>query len=264
MVANETLACAKCNTSYPVANGKIYFVTPPEHNTRSSNIKHKLRKILGRRYNDAVRLLGPGFPINKRRLLLDQINPSTNLVVDLGSGTERVAPGVVTVDLFDYPEVDIVCDLRYLPFQRESVDGFMTTSVLEHLEHPDRLLEKIFDCTRPGGIGVHSFPFLFPFHEAPGDFTRYTHAGAAILFARWTVKKLFNVTGPISALNTVAVEFASTLLSCGNGKIKEGMYLVFGAMLSPLKYLDAFFVDKASFLSVSAMLCAVVEKPSRN
>ena len=140
----------------------------------------------------------------------------------------------------------------------------MTTSVLEHVPDPAGLIDKMFFCTKVGGIGIHSFPFLFPFHESPGDFTRYTHAGARILFSKWGVRRLFNVTGPITAFNLITAEFMSTGLSFGNGRIKEALYLAIGALLSPIKYLDFPFVDNARFLSVSAMLCAVVEKPSRN
>ena len=90
---NDALFCAPCNANYPVRNGKIYFVAPPPHKTTASDIKHGLRRLLGNKYNKAVRILGPGFPINKKKLLFESIDNQAGLVVDLGSGTGESLPG---------------------------------------------------------------------------------------------------------------------------------------------------------------------------
>jgi SAM-dependent methyltransferase len=257
-----SLVCAHCRTDYPVENGKIYFTRPPAHGTAASDIKHWLRLALGSRYNRVVRTVGPGFPVNKWKLLTENIDPTRNLVVDLGSGTERIHPDLITLDLFDYPEVDIVCDLRALPFREGSLDAFMTTSVLEHIDDVPALVDRILACTRDGGIGIHSFPFLFPFHESPYDFVRYTHMGAEVLFKKWKIRRLFNAAGPITVFNTMIIEFLSSLLSMGSGRAKEAIYLGLSLCLFPLKYLDLFFVNRPRFLSISAVLCVVAEKPS--
>ena len=208
-------------------------------------------------------MLGPGYPLNKKRILVENVDPTQAIVVDLGSGTERIDPNVITVDLFDYPEVDIVCDLQALPFRNESVDAFITTSVLEHLEDVPGLIRKTFNCTRAGGLAIHSFPFLYPFHEAPYDFVRYTHMGAASLFKEWTVRRLFSAAGPITIFNVLTVEFFSSLLSFGNGKLKEALHLGLGAVLSPFKYLDLLFINRKQFRAMSAILCVVAEKPKK-
>jgi uncharacterized protein YbaR (Trm112 family) len=256
-----SLWCEGCRAVYPIRDGKIYFLEPPVHETQAGEIKDWLRRRLGRQYNRVVQLLGPGLPRNKKKMLLDNVDPQSQVVVDLGSGTERVHPDVITLDLYDYPEVDIVCDLQSLPFGAEKVDAFMTASVLEHVEDVPRLVEKMFVATRVGGVGIHSFPFLFPFHEAPRDFVRFTHMGAASLFKKWKVRRLFNSAGPITLLNTIIAEFFSTLLSFGNGRAKEILYLGACAVLFPFKYLDFLFINRARFLSVSAILCIVVERP---
>jgi SAM-dependent methyltransferase len=257
----DSLGCGKCEAAYPVRDGKIYFAQPPTHHTQASDIKEWLRRRLGAHYNRAVRVFGPGLPRNKRKILLQNVDPRLSAVVDLGSGTERVHPDVITLDLFDYPEVDIVCDLQLLPFAAGQMDAFVTASVLEHIEDVPALVDKMFVCTRPGGIGIHSFPFLFPFHESPRDFVRYTHMGAASLFKRWTIRRLFNSAGPITVLNTTMVELLSTLLSFGNGPAKEAVYLGLCVLMFPFKFLDMLFVDRPRFLSASAILCIVVEKP---
>jgi SAM-dependent methyltransferase len=255
------LACLKCGRRYPVKNHKIYFMEPPAYTTAASNLKHRLRGMLGSHYKRAVRLFGPGLPRNAKKLLLQYIDPRENCVVDLGAGVERIHPNVLTVDLFDYPEVDIICDLRTLPFADENVDAFLTSSVLEHIENGSALVDDMYRCTRAGGVGIHSVPFLFPFHEAPYDFVRYTHVGLRSLFGNWQVLRLYNAAGPITLANTVAVEFFSTLLSFRINRLKEFLYLFLGFIASPLKLLDIIFINRDSFLSVSAILCIVVKKP---
>jgi SAM-dependent methyltransferase len=257
----ESLVCVVCTADYPVRNRKIYFVTPPAHETQASDIKHWLRQHLGAHYKRAVRILGPGLPLKKRQLLLENIDPSRSIVVDLGSGTERVHADVVTCDLFDYREVDIVCDLRTMPFAEGQVDMFMTSSVIEHVEDVPALVGSMFASTRPGGIGIHSFPFLFPFHESPHDYIRFTHMGAAVLFREWKIRRLFNSAGPVTLFNTVAIECLSSMLSFNNGRLKEAIYLALCALFFPLKYLDKLFVDRPRFLACSAILCVIVERP---
>jgi hypothetical protein len=259
--AAAALCCDGCRAAYPVRDRKIFFREPPAHETQAGGIKDWLRRRLGRQYNRAVLLFGPGFPRNKRKILLDHVDPQSHVVVDLGSGTERVHRDVITLDLYDYPEVDIVCDLECLPFGVEKIDAFTTASVLEHIEDVPSLVEKMFVSTRIGGVGIHSFPFLFPFHEAPRDFVRFTHMGAASLFKKWTVRRLFNSAGPVTLLNTIIAEFFSILLSFGNGRAKEALYLGACAALFPFKYLDFLFINRPRFLSLSAILCIVVERP---
>jgi hypothetical protein len=258
---DDALTCITCQEHYPVRGGKIYFASPPPHKTQASDFKHRLRQLLGARYKAAVRFFGPGFPWSAKKLLLENADPTVMAVVDLGSGTERLHVDVITLDLFDYPEVDIVCDLQTLPFGVGKVDAFITTSVIEHIEDAAGLVDKLFERTRAGGIGIHSFPFLFPYHEAPGDFARFTHMGARALFKKWNVRRLFNCAGPVTLLNTSAVEFFSSLLSFGNNRVKEVIYLGFCALVFPFKYLDVLFINRPRFLSTSAVLCIVIDKP---
>lgn len=56
-------------------------------------------------------------------------DPATAVVVDLGADTQRIHPDVITLDLFDYDEVDIVCSLDRRPFK-----AALVSSSSPHLE----------------------------------------------------------------------------------------------------------------------------------
>jgi hypothetical protein len=258
---SDALVCEACGASYPVRNRKIYFDEPPRHETAEAGIKEWLKHKLGPVYAVIVKIVAPVYPFSPRRFVLDHIDPAQNIVVDLGCGTQRIHTAIITVDLFDYDNVDIVCRLEKLPFRDNSVDAFSSIAVLEHVEDAFGIVRQIAEKTKPGGLSLHLIPFLYHFHESPRDYLRVTHMGAKNLFKGWTCLEVFNATGPISLFLMHFIEFASIVVSFRNGKAKEAVYLGLSALLFPIKYLDAFFVRREAFLSMAPTLCITVKKP---
>lgn len=72
---------------------------------------------------------------------------------------------------------DIFADGALLPFQDESFDTVLLLEVLEHVSRPGRVLTEIQRVLRPGGTLLLSMPFLYPLHDAPYDYQRYTSPG---------------------------------------------------------------------------------------
>lgn len=260
-LAEISLHCSGCGTEYPIRNGKIYFVTPPPHDAKGTDIKDRLKRILGNSYKLAVALVGPIFPFNAKRELLKHIDPEKCVVVDIGSGPERIHPSVVTMDLFDYDSVDIVCNVDTLPFADCSIDGFVSLSLMEHVENPSALVVALKNATVAGGIGLHHIPFLYHFHESPRDYFRFTHMGLDILFRNWTIVKKFGTAGPFSLFVTLIVEILSNLFSFGNERLKESIYLLLCVFTFPIKFLDVFLLRCPRFLSTAPAICIVVKKP---
>jgi SAM-dependent methyltransferase len=168
---------------------------------------------------------------------------------------------MICIDLFDYDAVDVVCDLAALPFKPCSVDAFVSRSVLEHLPDPEKVVRGFYQCTRPGGMGLHLIPFLFPFHASPCDFHRYTHKGQEILFKDWNIVRQTNATGPVTLGLITGIELLSILFSFGSEKLKPYVYLLLCGLLFPLKYLDVFFVGRKSFLTLAPTIVLVLRKP---
>jgi SAM-dependent methyltransferase len=54
------------------------------------------------------------------------------------------------------------------------VDCALCTEVLEHCPDPLALLREVHRVLKPGGILVLTLPFLWPLHEVPHDWCRYT------------------------------------------------------------------------------------------
>lgn len=64
-----------------------------------------------------------------------------------------------------------------LPFDDSTADLVLCTEVLEHLHTPAKALSEMYRVLKPGGKLVITVPFLWPEHEAPVDFYRYTQWG---------------------------------------------------------------------------------------
>lgn len=78
---------------------------------------------------------------------------------------------------------DIFADAQQLPLSADAVDHVLLLDVLEHLPDPDRCLTEIRRVLKPGGTLTIQVPFLYPLHDAPLDFHRWTvhglHSAAA-------------------------------------------------------------------------------------
>lgn len=72
---------------------------------------------------------------------------------------------------------DVYGDAQSLPFADESTDGVLLLDVMEHLPQPDNCLGEIERVLVKGGVLIIAVPFLYPIHDAPLDFRRWTLYG---------------------------------------------------------------------------------------
>ena len=243
-------------------SGKIFFITPLSQVDELDIIKGRLKNLFGSFYHKILRPgLSPSFPFGLRGYLMAEFDLRSKIVIDLGSGNNKIHEDVFTVDVMNYENVDIVCDMRQLPFRAGSIDVFGTSSALEHVPELQTVLNEIDVATRPGGRGIHITPFMYPFHASPNDFVRFTHAGAAQLFAGWRVVEQFSVAGPFSLFNSIFAEFFSIIISLGNKNLQAVAYLILCGLLAPIKFLDVLFLRRRAFISISAVILTDLEKP---
>jgi SAM-dependent methyltransferase len=256
------LHCPPCHQDYPIRGGKIYFIEPLRAKDALDVIKSKLKRYLGAAYYTVgVRVVAPSFPFNYGNAIRKHIAPTSGLIVDLGCGNFRIDKEVVTLDGSDYDAVDIIADLKALPFRDGSIDALCSRGVLEHVSDIHLALEELRRCTKPGGLGIHLVPFVFPFHASPHDYTRWTPAGFPQLFSGWKVIEQRGTTGPVSLLLICFLEFMSVLFSFGVPRLKGPVYLLFCLCVFPLKFLDAPFVGRDSFVGLAPTILNVLRRP---
>lgn len=132
------------------------------------------------------------------------------LVIDLGSGSRRLADHVLSVDVCPFPGVDVVGDGHRLPFRDGSVTRIICTGVLEHVNFPERVVAEMVRILLPGGRVYVAAPFLQGFHPGSGtqqDFQRFTHIGLAHLLAPFRVLESGISGGPSTALAWMLREY---------------------------------------------------------
>jgi uncharacterized protein YbaR (Trm112 family) len=262
-LSNEVaqLKCTRCKTTYPVRNGKFYFIPSMTQDDELDALKNRLKRVFGKLYYIiGVNVIAPTFPFRYRSEIRRFLNEDT-VVVDLGAGNHRVDEHIITLDGVGYAAIDIVADLRALPFRTGSLDGVASRSVLEHIPSLGKPIDEIKRCTRPGGFSMHLIPFLFPYHASPGDFQRLTASGAAQLFDGWDILEQHNATGPATLFLVCFIEFLAILTSFGSTRVKAVTYLFFCLLMFPLKFLDILFVGRSAFLGLAPSIFTVARKP---
>ncbi len=106
-------------------------------------------------------------------------------VLDIGCGLQpyrallgpRVTEYVGVDRPGPYSNPTVVADADALPFPDGSFDAMMSTQVFEHLRDPEAALRESSRVLRPGGRIVLTVPGVWPTHEAPHDYWRFTRNG---------------------------------------------------------------------------------------
>lgn len=85
-----------------------------------------------------------------------------------------------------HPETHIWADAACLPLRDRTVDVILCTSVLEHAQQFQRIVEECHRVLRDGGIIIGSVPFAHTLHMEPFDFYR---------FSAYAITQLADATG---------------------------------------------------------------------
>src|SRR5687767_4842588 len=74
--------------------------------------------------------------------------------VELGSGggfAKEIMPGIITSDVIQLPDIDMVFAGEKMPFENDSVDGIMMIDVFHHIPDPRGFLSEVNRVLKPGG-----------------------------------------------------------------------------------------------------------------
>jgi uncharacterized protein YbaR (Trm112 family) len=240
------LVCVACGAAYACPDGVPLLLTP-EMATHARELEERFNAAKLAR-NPLVKLaykLRPPSPHHDRarfprmRGLVAKQGPGAK-VMDLGVRERPAAPGLISFDLFRFPGVHVVGDAHRLPFKDASLDGVISTALLEHVEQPEAILKEMRRVTKPGGFVYVEVPFLQGYHPDPIDMRRYTRPGleAKVTEAGFTVVESGVAGGPFSMLTWMLRELPGSLTS---GKTAYFIAkFIAGWLTFWIKYLDEF------------------------
>ena len=110
-------------------------------------------------------------------------------ILNVGSGgevfkrLETLTQSTITqidIDIKRKPDVVAdVCDLHM--FTDNSFDAVFAMEVMEHVREPAKGIAEIRRVLAPGGAFISSTPFIFPLHDEPYDYYRFTKYGLAYM-----------------------------------------------------------------------------------
>lgn len=182
------------------------------------------------------------------------------LGVELGSGNRRLTKDVINVDIFGFPNVNIIADAASVPFADATVDFVIIDTVLEHVPEPHRIVNEIYRILKPGGKALCITPFIFPYHGYPKHYFNFSKDGLDFLFKEFSVCRVEMHIGPTSALTNLLSEYVAVALS---GESKFFYTFWKGVALLPiflLKYLDLLWSPGGRGMRISSCLCALARK----
>jgi len=105
----------------------------------------------------------------------------SGVLLDLGCGTQPYRSlyadrfkQVITGDVESRSPLDARLDVRRLPFRDNTVDVVLLTEVIEHIVDGGAVVREIGRVLKPGGRLLITWPFIYPLHELPHDYVRYS------------------------------------------------------------------------------------------
>jgi len=250
---HATILCSTCSEVFPVLPGNVPVLVVPEQRARFQRI---LREDGGgKRMTEEYRRFGtwrakvrsffrpPSIvhdeDVARTYSWIYDTRGLETLVLSIGGGPGRENPRVINLNLDAFDSVDIVGDGTNVPLADSSLDTVTCNAVIEHVPNPGELLSEIHRVLKPGGYAQLMVPFVFPYHEYPGDHQRYTKSGILELTRAFETVELCVLTGPTSALLVLLREYLRLLIPGGNRPILRTMINgVSGWLTFPFKYLD--------------------------
>lgn len=142
------------------------------------------------------------------RVTLDRFvkqHASNARTLDIGAQTGPYAasfPNRVAIDLTARKGIHVVTDAQRLGFREGAFDVVLCTEVLEHIPEPQRAIDEMFRVLAPGGTLLLTTRFLFPIHDAPHDYFRFTKYGLQHLLRGFDAVEIHEET---TAVGTIAV-----------------------------------------------------------
>ncbi|MGJ4746928.1 class I SAM-dependent methyltransferase [Leptospira sp. SA-E8] len=88
-----------------------------------------------------------------------------------------------SMDINPASGADIIGDAHTLPFKNQEIDIVLANNVIEHFYDPQRAVSEMYRVLKKGGELYFTIPFMYPIHEAPHDYVRFTKYGLQNLFS---------------------------------------------------------------------------------
>lgn len=261
----KTIFCKHCQKEYLRKKKKIFFSEIKNDNTTDSFDKIKLIfKNFPWLYEIIIKLVSPVyiFTLEKhiKKFIIKYCSDEKKITINLGSGNTNYADNIINIDIFPHKNVDLTCDIHFLPFKDNSIDQIINIATLEHIPSPERVVSEIHRVLKPGGVVYTYFPFIQGFHASPYDYSRKTEQGLKQLFRNFAIIEQKVTAGPASGFLWTLEEFIAILFSFGNKNLHLIINIIVMLLLFPIKFLDIILIHSPQAKNICSGFSIIARK----
>lgn len=190
------------------------------------------------------------------------------MVLNIGSGgtiAEQIEGNlpdqtikVTSTDIDPDRNPDVVDDLVNSNLPNHAYDCVICAEVIEHVVDPVKAVENLYRVLKPGGICLVTTPYMFPTHDAPHDYFRYTEFGLRLLFKEF---QIVSIEGKTRWWETLLLQFWR-MMWIGSTATKVAVWLVSIILLPIIPFL--YLLSSANKnLAMTAGFVTVLRKPMK-
>jgi SAM-dependent methyltransferase len=246
---DDYLECQVCFTRFPIQNGVPFFSKKNIDTKGSDTSEEKLiLKSIKEKFpflSKLNRLLRPpSFNSlirgeNRLNVYVEQAvkNPDA-VILDLGSGGNKIAPEVISIDIYNYPGVDLCMRADKICLKDNSVDMIISTSAIEHMTDTGRVFQEMQRILKPDGIIFITAPFIYPYHPEPFDFQRWSADGLKKAFPVCDCLESGRLHGPHLAIYVILSSYFAWMFSFGFYPVYLLLFALLQWIFLPFKILD--------------------------
>lgn len=186
--------------------------------------------------------LGRRLSVKLTRITLDRFvaaHASGRRTLDIGAQNGPYGahfPARVGLDIRRGAGVRIIGDAQALGIRDGAFEVVLCTEVLEHLPEPQTAIDEMFRVLAPGGLLLLTTRFLFPIHDAPHDYFRFTKYGLRHLLRRFEIVELEEETDAVGALAVLTQRLGMQAETLGWTPLRA-LWLVAAQLLRPFSFL---------------------------
>lgn len=129
----------------------------------------------------------------------------------------------ITMDIDPKSGADVIGDAHNLPFKNGEFDIIIANNVIEHFYDPMQAIAEMRRVLKKSGKIYFTVPFLYPVHEAPHDYHRFTRYGLERLFNEFKDVEIHARGGWFSTTAHFAYKLTHAVDKAGLGHIVRAL-----------------------------------------
>jgi len=156
--------------------------------------------------------------ITRKRLdIFLQKHATDEKVLEIGAKNrpyKKYFPNAWATDITKGPDINQIVDAHQLPFAASSFKTVLCTEVLEHCCDPAKVISEIHRVLKPKGKLILTTRFIFPLHDTPYDYFRFTKYGLKYLCKDFGDVEIIEEAGTMETMGVLwqRIAFQSKIL----------------------------------------------------